>query len=78
MSEAQPLTGLTPGAVAPHVFLCGDPARVERITAGWDEAREVTFVREYRVATGKKRGIPSVLPPRESAPRAPRSWWRSW
>ena len=28
MSDAQPITGLRPGQVAEHVFLCGDPARV--------------------------------------------------
>jgi uridine phosphorylase len=52
VSEAQPITGLTPERVAPHVLLCGDPARIDRITAGWSEAEEVCQVREYRVVTG--------------------------
>ena len=34
MSDAQPISGLTPGQVAPYVFFCGDPARLDRITAG--------------------------------------------
>jgi uridine phosphorylase len=57
MSDAQPITGLTPGQVAERVFLCGDPARVARITAGWEEAEEVCQVREYRVVTGRHQGV---------------------
>ena len=56
MSDAQPITGLRPGDVASHVLLCGDPARVERISDGWKEAREVCRVREYRVVTGLRDG----------------------
>ncbi len=58
MSDAQPITGLCPGDLAPHTFVCGDPARVERITAGWDEQRVVAQVREYTVVTGSKDGVP--------------------
>lgn len=58
MSDAQPITGLRPGQVAPHVFLCGDPARVARISKGWEDLREVCAVREYRVVTGVRDGIP--------------------
>jgi uridine phosphorylase len=58
MSNAQPITGLRPGEVAEHVFLCGDPARVERIAAGWQRSREVRAVREYRVVTGELGGAP--------------------
>ena len=58
MSDAQPITGCRPGEIAPNLFLCGDPARVEHITAGWDESREVCRVREYRIVTGTKAGIP--------------------
>jgi uridine phosphorylase len=57
MSDAQPITGLTPGQVAERVFLCGDPARVPRIAAGWEEAEEVCQVREYRVVTGTCQGV---------------------
>lgn len=58
MSDSQPITGLRPGDVAPHVFLCGDPARVPRIAASWKQGREVCSRREYRVVTGECGGIP--------------------
>lgn len=58
MSDAQPITGLRPGELAPHAFVCGDPARVDRIAADWDEKRVVARVREYKVVTGSKDGIP--------------------
>lgn len=57
MSDAQPITGCRPGDVASHVFLCGDPARVERISSGWKRARETCSVREYRVVTGELSGL---------------------
>jgi uridine phosphorylase len=57
MSDAQPITGLRRGQVAERVLLCGDPARVERITRGWEDVREVCRVREFRVATGRFRGL---------------------
>jgi uridine phosphorylase len=44
--------------VAGQVFLCGDPARVDRIHEGWSEVRTVCAVREWRVATGTWRGLP--------------------
>ena len=56
MSDAQPITGLRPGDVAARAFLCGDPARIDRITAGWEDPREVCRVREYRVVTGRRDG----------------------
>ena len=58
MNDAQPITGIRPGETAGYVFLCGDPARIEPITASWEEAREVCRVREYRVVTGKRGGVP--------------------
>jgi uridine phosphorylase len=57
MSDAQPITGLRPGSIAPHVFLCGDPARVPRIAAGWDDVTEPCRLREYRVMTGTRGGV---------------------
>jgi len=57
VSDAQPITGCRPGDIAPNVFLCGDPARVDRIAAGWDDVREVCAVREYRIWTGSKEGV---------------------
>ena len=58
MSDAQPITGCRPGDVAEHVFLCGDPARVARITKGWTAVREVCRVREYHISTGELNGLP--------------------
>jgi len=58
MSEAQPITGLRAPEVAPHVFLCGDPARVDPISASWGERRVVASVREYRIVTGVLDGLP--------------------
>ena len=58
MSAAQPITGLEPGRIAPHVFLCGDPGRVDRIADGWSGREEVCNVREYRVVRGERGGIP--------------------
>ncbi len=57
MSDAQPITGLRPGDVAERVFLCGDPARVDRIAAGWQGTRVVCDVREYRVVSGELDGV---------------------
>jgi uridine phosphorylase len=57
MSDAQPITGLRPGQVAERVLLCGDPARVDRIARGWEDARVVCQVREFRVVTGRCRGV---------------------
>ena len=58
MDEARPITGLRRGDVAEAVLLCGDPARVARIAAGWSDSREVCAVREWRVVTGTWRGLP--------------------
>ena len=57
MSDAQPITGCCPGDLAEQAFICGDPARVERITANWNEKREVCNVREYTIVTGTKDGV---------------------
>lgn len=57
MSDAQPITGLRPEQVAPYVFLCGDPGRVEAISAGWSDALEVASVREFRFITGSLDGV---------------------
>ena len=43
--------------MAEHVFLCGDPARVGRISAGWSRARPVCAVREFHAVTGEWRGL---------------------
>jgi uridine phosphorylase len=57
VSDAQPITGARPGDIAQHVFLCGDPARVARISGSWSQTREVCNVREYRIVTGDCDGL---------------------
>jgi uridine phosphorylase len=57
MSSAQPITGCRPDDVAQHVFLCGDPARVDKISASWTGKREVCNTREYRIVTGELDGL---------------------
>ena len=54
---AQPITGLRPGEVGENVFLCGDPARVDRISKGWSGVRQVCAVREFRIAVGERDGV---------------------
>lgn len=58
VSDAQPITGCRPGDIAPNVFLCGDPARVAKIAAGWDARRTVCQAREYTIVTGTLGGVP--------------------
>jgi uridine phosphorylase len=53
VTDAQPITGCRPGEIAPNLFLCGDPARIDRISAEWDERRTVCEVREFRIVTGR-------------------------
>ena len=56
-SPAQPITGLRAGEVGENVFICGDPGRVERISRGWSDLRELCRVREYTIAVGEHRGV---------------------
>ena len=53
----QPITGLRTGELAENVFLCGDPARVARISAGWSNLKEVCDLRVYRIVTGELEGV---------------------
>jgi uridine phosphorylase len=46
-----------PGDVGKYVLLPGDPDRVLRIAKYLDDAREITFHREYRTCTGTYKGI---------------------
>ncbi len=56
-TNVQPITGCGDGDVAPYVFVCGDPDRVGRISALWEEYREVCRIREYVIHTGTKDGV---------------------
>jgi len=56
--DPTPILGLRPGDVPALAFLCGDPARVDRIAAEWSDRRSVCALREFRVVTGVWRGLP--------------------
>lgn len=57
-TETQYHLNVGPTDVAETVLLPGNPERVEKITAQWDEATEVANHREYRTATGEVDGTP--------------------
>ena len=48
---------LRPGDLPPVVLLPGDPGRVERIAATWDDAEDLAENREFRSARGRYRGV---------------------
>lgn len=58
MSDAQPITGARPGDIAESVLLCGDPARIATISAGWSGLRTICDLREYTIVTGERAGMP--------------------
>jgi len=47
-----------PGDLARYLLVPGDPERVPKIAALWDEAHEVAHHREFRSFTGRYRGAP--------------------
>ncbi len=47
-----------PDDVANAVLLPGNPERVDKVTALWDESEEKGYHREYRTATGTYEGAP--------------------
>jgi uridine phosphorylase len=53
----QIITGLGDGDVGEFVFLPGDPGRVPKISAGWQDVQEVARTREYVVHTGFRDGV---------------------
>lgn len=53
----QIITGLGDGDVGEYVFLPGDPGRVPKISAGWQDVQEVARTREYVVHTGFRDGV---------------------
>lgn len=57
-TNVQPITRCGDGDIAPYTFLCGDPERVPRISATWDESHEVCRTREYVIHTGMKDCVP--------------------
>jgi uridine phosphorylase len=57
-TDTQYHVAVGPEDVADTVLLPGDPERVEKITAGWDESDVVAQHREYRTATGSYDDVP--------------------
>ena len=49
---------LSAGQIPPTVLMPGDPGRVQRMLATWDEGEELAFHREYRSARGTYKGVP--------------------
>jgi uridine phosphorylase len=60
-STLQPHILCQKGDIAPYVLLPGDPGRVLRMAKLLDNAREISFNREYRVVTGKYKGMPVTI-----------------
>jgi len=58
VTSTQAITGCQMGDIAEHVFLSGDPARIDAITAGWTGCQEVCRVREFRIVSGQLEGLP--------------------
>ena len=56
--EVQYHIELTREDVADAVLLPGNPERVDKVTALWDDAEEKAYHREYRTATGTYEGTP--------------------
>lgn len=49
---------LSAGQIPSTVLMPGDPGRVQRMLASWDDGEELAFHREYRSARGKYKGVP--------------------
>jgi len=63
MSASEPRVGeefyhvrVKPGEISEYILLPGDPDRVLKIARYWDEGKEISFHREFRVWTGKVNG----------------------
>lgn len=49
---------ISPGDVAPTVLLPGNPERIPKITAFWDDVDQQAWHREFRTVTGAYKGSP--------------------
>jgi uridine phosphorylase len=45
------------GDLAEYLLIPGAPERAEKIASFWDEAKEITYSREFRSFTGKYKGV---------------------
>jgi uridine phosphorylase len=61
VSTPLPLLLVHPGDVAPLAFVCGDPARAQRIASHFTDARQVGSNREYLTFTGTVNGHPVTV-----------------
>jgi len=48
---------LAPGQIPATILMPGDPGRIRRMQATWDDGVELAFHREYRSARGKYKGV---------------------
>lgn len=60
-STIQPHLLCQAGDITPYVIYPGDPGRVLRIAKFLDQAKEISFNREYRVVKGKYKGVPITV-----------------
>jgi uridine phosphorylase len=49
---------LSPGQIPSTILMPGDPGRVQKMQATWDDGEELAFHREYRSARGTFKGVP--------------------
>lgn len=61
MTELLPILKIAPDSLPPDVLVCGDPFRAELIAGMLDEAVQVAWNREYRIFTGKRKGVPLAV-----------------
>ena len=61
MPELQPHIQLSSDLGIRYAILPGDPARIDRVKAHLDEARELAFNREFRSAAGTYKGVPVLV-----------------
>ncbi|MDK2931561.1 MAG: uridine phosphorylase [Bacillota bacterium] len=56
-----PILKIYPGQISSYVIVCGDPGRTHVIARHLEDAREVSYNREYRVVNGVYRGTPVTI-----------------
>ncbi|AXG81749.1 phosphorylase family protein [Streptomyces paludis] len=56
-----PITRIPRAGLPPYAVVVGDPARAAAVAALLDDAREVSYHREYRTFTGSWRGLPVTV-----------------
>ncbi|MEU9333622.1 nucleoside phosphorylase [Streptomyces sp. NPDC048290] len=59
--DLQPLTRIPRTGLPSHAVVVGDPARAAAVAALLEDAREVSYHREYRVFAGTWKGLPVAV-----------------